>query len=198
MMDIESKLLTVSNVNGGIIDNKAAKKSGISRAALSALCKKGVIERINRGQYILPNTVADEIFAIGNRSQNIIISHETALYLHGISDRTPFIHSVTAPSDKIPSRSLKSDCKIYYIKPELFPLGKTVIKTPSGNFVNCYDLERTVCDIVRSRNKIGTETFLAALKAYAASKNKNLNLLYEYATKMKISGVLKKYLEVLL
>lgn len=198
MTDIENKLFMISNLGGGIIDNKTAEKNGISRAELSLLCKKGLIERISRGQYVLQNTVTDEIFAIGKRSENIIISHETALYLHGISDRTPFVHSLTAPSDKIPSKSLKDECKIYYIKPELFPLGKTKIKTPSGNEVNCYNLERTVCDIVRSRNKIGTETFLAALKSYAARKDKNLNLLYEYATKMKINGVIKKYLEVLL
>ena len=70
--------------------------------------------------------------------------------------------------------------------------------TPIGNKVNAYDLERTVCDIVRSCNKIGTETFLAALKAYAASPKKNLNLLDSYAKQMRLAGVVRKYLEVLL
>lgn len=196
--DIQTRLTDIAKANGGIIDNKTAEQNGISRAVLSSLCKKGVIERINRGQYVFPDTVTDEIFATSKRSDYIIISHETSLFLHGISDRIPFVHSVTAPSDKIPSKALKSDCKIYYIKAELFELGKTVVKTPSGNEVDCYDLERTVCDIVRSRSRIGTETFLSAIKAYAARRDKNLNLLYEYAKKMKISGVMRQYLEVLL
>lgn len=52
--------------------------------------------------------------------------------------------------------------------------------------------------IVRSRSKIGTETFLTALKAYAAGPKKNLNLLDSYAEQMRLAGVVRKYLEVLL
>ena len=59
-------------------------------------------------------------------------------------------------------------------------------------------MERTICDIVRSRNKVGSETFLAALKLYAVSSKKDLNKLNTYATEMKIAGVVRKYLEVLL
>ena len=89
-------------------------------------------------------------------------------------------------------------CKVYYIKPELFELGKTMLKTPAGNVVQAYDLERTICDVIRSRNKLGTETFLAALKTYAASPKKNLNKLNTYAKQMRVEKVLRQYLEVLL
>jgi predicted transcriptional regulator of viral defense system len=140
----------------------------------------------------------DELLAISNRSERIIFSHETALYLHGISDRTPFAHTVTAPSGCIPSAAIKAECKVYYIKPELFELGKTMLKTPAGNAVPAYDLERTICDIIRSRNKMGTETFLAALKLYAVNPRKDLNKLNTYAKKMRVSNVLRHYLEVLL
>ena len=98
----------------------------------------------------------------------------------------------------IPSAAIKAECKVYYIKPELFLLGKTTLRTPSGNDVAAYDLERTICDVIRSRNKIGTETFLAALKLYAASPKKDLNKLNTYAKKMRISNILRQYLEVLL
>ena len=95
-------------------------------------------------------------------------------------------------------RQLKQECKVYYIKPELFELGKTTLRTPAGNKVPAYDLERTVCDVIRSRNKLGTETFLAALKLYAADPQKDLNKLYLYAKKMRVSNVLRQYVEVLL
>ena len=140
----------------------------------------------------------DELLAISNRSDRIIFSHETALYLHGISDRTPFEHTVTAPSGCIPSAAIKSECKVYYIKPELFVLGKTMLKTPAGNKVPAYDLERTICDVIRSRNKLGTETFHAALKLYAVNPKKDLNKLSDYAKKMRVANVLRQYLEVLL
>nr|WP_305182075.1 hypothetical protein [uncultured Schaedlerella sp.] len=116
---------------------------------------------------------------------------------HGISDRIPFEHTITAPSGKVSSKAIQEEFKIYYIKPELFGLGKTMLTT-LRNKVAGYDLERTICDIVRSRNKVGSETFLAALKMYAASPKKDLNKLNTYATEMKIAGIIRKYLEVLL
>jgi predicted transcriptional regulator of viral defense system len=197
-MDYMTELTAIAKANGGIIETKTAVQRGISKEMLYKLCKAQKIHRIVKGQYILPDDMQDELLAISNRSQKIIFSHETSLYLHGISDRTPFEHTITASSSCIPSVSIKSECVVYYIKPELFELGKTTLKTPAGNDVPVYDLERTICDIIRSRNKIGTETFLAALKLYAASPKKDLNKLHAYATKMRVSNVLRQYLEVLL
>lgn len=197
-MDFMIELAAIAKENGGIIETKVAAQHGISKAMLYKLCKEEKIHRIVKGQYILPDDMQDELLSISKRSENIIFSHETALYLHGISDRTPFEHTVTAPSGCIPSTAIKSECKVYYIKPELFDLGKTELKTPSGNFVPCYDLERTICDVIRSRNKLGTETFLAALKLYVANPKKDLNKLNSYAKKMRVSNTLRQYLEVLL
>ena len=197
-MDFMSELTVIAKEHGGIIETKIAAQHGISKAMLYKLCKEEKIHRIVKGQYILPEDMQDELLSISKRSEKIIFSHETALYLHGISDRTPFEHSITAPSGCIPSAAIKSECKIYYIKSELFDLGKTKLNTPSGNSVPAYDLERTICDVIRSRNKLGTETFLAALKLYASNPKKDLNKLNFYAKKLRVANVLHQYLEVLL
>lgn len=197
-MDYMTELRAIAKSQGGIIETKTAAQHGISKAMLYKLCKDEKIHRIVKGQYILPDDMQDELLSLGRRSEKIIFSHETALYLHGISDRTPFEHTVTAPSGCIPSAAIKSECKVYYIKPELFELGKTILKTPAGNDVAAYDLERTICDVIRSRNKLGTETFLAALKLYAADPKKDLNKLNSYAKQMRVDKVLRQYLEVLL
>lgn len=197
-MDYMAELTAIAQEHGGIIETKIAAKHGISKAMLYKLCKDNRLHRVVQGQYILPDDMQDELLAISNRSERIVFSHETALFLHGISDRTPFEHTITVPSDYTPSASIKSECKVYYIKPELFALGRTTLKTPAGNDVSAYDLERTICDVIRSRNKLGTETFLAALKLYAASPKKDLNKLNSYAKQMRVANVLRQYLEVLL
>ena len=197
-MDYITELTAIASEHGGIIEAKIAAQRGISKAMLYKLCKEDKIHRIVKGQYILPDDMQDELLSISKRSDKIIFSHETALFLHGISDRTPFEHTITAPSGCIPSAAIKSECKVYYIKPELFDLGRTTLQTPAGNSVQAYDLERTICDVIRSRNKVGTETFLAALKMYAASPKKNLNKLNTYAKQMRVEKVLRQYLEVLL
>lgn len=197
-MDCMNELASIAKEHGGIVETKIAIAHGISKAMLSKLCKEDKIHRVAQGQYIFPDDMQDELLSISKRTEQLIFSHETALFLHGISDRTPFEHTITVPSNYTPSVVTKAACKIYYIKPELFDMGKTLLKTPAGNEVPAYDLERTVCDIIRSRNKLGTETFLAALKMYAASPKKDLNKLDTYAKKMRVSNVLRQYLEVLL
>lgn len=197
-MEYITELTAIASEHGGIIEAKIAAQRGISKAMLYKLCKEDKIHRIVKGQYILPDDMQDELLSISKRSDKIIFSHETALFLHGISDRTPFEHTITAPSGCIPSTAIKSECKVYYIKPELFDLGRTILQTPAGNNVQAYDLERTICDVIRSRNKVGTETFLAALKMYAASPKKNLNKLNTYAKQLRVEKVLRQYLEVLL
>ena len=193
-----TELSAIAQEHGGIIETRTAIAHGISKAMLSKLCKGNKIHRVTQGQYILPDDLQDELLSIAKRSDKIILSHETALFLHGISDRTPFEHTITVPSDYTVSASIRSACKIYYIKPELFDLGRTTLTTPAGNEVPAYDLERTVCDMIRSRNRVGTETFLAALKLYAASPRKDLNKLHSYAQKLHVANVLRPYLEVLL
>lgn len=197
-MNNNNLLQELSERGGNIITTKAAEAVGISRAILSKLCKAGRIQRIAKGQYMLVDDIPDELLSISLRTEQLVFSHETALFLHGISDRTPFVHSITTPANRVPSPALREECKVYYIKPELFELGRTKMTTTFGNQVPCYDLERTVCDILRSRNKMGTETFLAALKLYAASPKKDLNRLNSYAKKMSLTNVVRQYLEVLL
>lgn len=123
-MNYMTELAAIAKRHGGIIETQMAAQHGISKAMLYKLCKEDKIQRIVKGQYILPNDMQDELLSISNRSERVIFSHETALYLHGISDCTPLEHTATAPSGCIPSTAIKSECKVYYIKPELFELGK--------------------------------------------------------------------------
>lgn len=191
-------LKEIANENNGLILTKTAADRGVSRASLSQLNKDGKISRIAIGQYVFSEDLNDEILSLGIRSNLIVFSHETALFLNGISDRTPFEHTVTIPSSKTLARSISRECKIYYIKDELHGLGKVQLATPMGNKVWAYDMDRTICDIVRSRSRMADETFIASIKNYAASPDKNLSNLSIYATKMGILSQVRQYLEVLL
>lgn len=191
-------LETVSHQNNGLIITQAAEAAGVSRAMLSYLYKKGILSRIAVGQYVFASELGDEMLSLSQRSNLIVFSHESALFLNGISERTPFIHTVTIPSSKKLGASISRQCKIYYVKDELVNLGKTILHTPQGNPVPAYDLERTICDLIRSRNRISTETFISSLKLYATSPEKNLTRLSAYAEAFGISNAVRKYMEVLL
>lgn len=191
-------LREIANENNGIILTKTAEDKGITRSNLSKLYKNGKITRIANGQYIFSDELHDEMLSLQLHSKYIVFSHESALFLNGISERTPFEHTITIPTSKTLPRSISNQCKIYYIKDEFWELGKTKLKTTLGNLVWSYDIDRTICDIIRSRSRISDETFISSLKLYAASQNKNLTNLSIYAEKMKILPLVRKNLEVLL
>lgn len=72
----------------------------------------------------------------------------------------------------------------------------TTRKTTLGNEVRYYNLERTICDLLRSRSRGDEETILSAIKNYAETSNKDLNLLAVYASKFGVDKILKRYMEV--
>lgn len=196
--DIMRVLAVTSNQNSGLITTKDAVVSGVSRAMLSKLYKLGKLSRISPGQYVFATELGDELFSLSKRSSLFVFSHETALFLNGISERTPFEHTVTIPSSKKLAASINNQCKVYYVKDAFLGIGKTILKTTQGNPVPAYDMERTVCDIIRSRNRIAGETFLSSMKRYAADPRKDLSRLSSYAKTFGMTETTRRYLEVLL
>ena len=88
--------------------------------------------------------------------------------------------------------------QVFTIKADLHDVGLTTEKTPFGHTVPVYDMERTICDLLRSRSRIEIQTFQGALKSYARRKDKNLRALMQYAGMFKVEKILRQYLEVLL
>ena len=188
---------TLLNENNGVLRTADAVDAGLSRTILGLLVKKGKLERIAQGQYIRPNDMPDELLLLQRRSGKIVFSHETALFLHDMAERTPLSHSLTIPSNYKLSPALSVGCKIYYVKPELHRLGLCAVKSKMGNDVIAYDAERTICDILRSRNRIDGQTLATAMKSYSIRKNKDWIKLSEYADAFHVTKLLRQYLEVL-
>jgi len=197
-MHINDKIYNELKKNNHIITTSQVVNLGFSKTLLTKYVKEGLLERVASGLYMMPDQAIDDMYTLSLRSEKIIFSHETALFLNQLSERTPFEHSVTIPSNTSLSKGVLEACICYYVKPNLHMLGMTEKITTFGNKVRCYNLERTVCDVLRSRNRLNEETVLSAVKQYAASNEKDLNMLAEYAGQFRVSKVLKQYLEVLL
>lgn len=182
-----------------VITNKEAKKLGYTRYNLSELTKSGQLERLRPGLYQLKGKVIDDFVLISSNSNRIIFSHQTALYLHDLSDRTPGVFHISVPQGYNASHIKKryEDIQVHYVKKDLYEIGKTEIKSPQGNLIPIYDIERTICDIIIDRAKIDKQIFTDAIKRYFKSNNKNLRLLIKYSRLFKIEDEIRKYMEVL-
>ena len=182
-----------------IITNKEAEKLGYTRRNLSELTKRGQIERLRPGLYQLKGKVIDDFVLISSNSNRIIFSHQTALYLHDLSDRTPNVFHISVPQGYNAShiKNRYKDLQVHYVKKDLYELGKTEIKSPQGNLIPVYDIDRTICDIIIDREKIDKQIFTEAIKRYFKSQNKNLRRLIKYSRLFKIEDEIRKYMEVL-
>ena len=192
------KLDELVEKNNGILKTGDALAEGISKPVLGKYLKLREFERMEHGIYLSPDAWMDEMYILHLRSAQAVFSHDSALYLHDMTLRVPLKHTVTLMTGYNPSRLTADGIKVYTVKKELYGLGLTECETMYGNKVRVYDPERTVVDIVRSRNGIEFQTFEDALKRYVRRKNKNVNKLIDYAEEFHVDNILIDYLRVML
>ena len=197
-MNINQAIYDEIKKNNDMITTSQVLTLGYSKQLLTNYVKEGLLERCRHGVYVLPNAVHDDMYTLMLRSEKIVFSHDTALFLNELSERTPFMHTVTIPSNTTLPNSLKGECLCFYVKPEQHGIGVIEKTTTFGNIVRCYNAERTICDFLRCRRRCDEETVISAIKNYARCEKKDLNLLAVYAKQFKVAKELKKYLEVLL
>ena len=187
----------VKKYNGTVLSSDI-DKYGIPRKYLQKLVSEGVLEKWERGVYVDVNYVEDEMFALQKKYSKIIYSHETALFIHGLSDRTPYEYSATVPSGYKVVPNISERFKIFYIKPKIYKLGTEIVKSSFGNEIRVYNIERTICDVIRSRNRVDIQILNEALKRSIKVNNFDYSLLIDYAKKLNIENIVKNYYEVLL
>ena len=183
-MKYRNKILNL--FKNGYLTTKDVNDNNIPRFYLTKLIKEGKIERVSRGIYIKKNDLVDEFVILQSKSKNAIYSNTTALYLHGFSNRIPIRYDITINSGYNGSLQKEKNVNLFYTKRELIELGVINYKLDSGNIIRVYDLDKTICDIIKNKKKIDAEIFNKAIREYFYSKKKNTLKLYKYAKKMNI------------
>lgn len=194
-MNYENKILNL--FNNGFLRNKDLVDNNIPSVYLTRLVNNNVIERVSRGLYVRTNSLPDDLIILQNKSKNAIYSNMTALYLYGFSDRLPIKYDITVNSGYNGSLQEVDNVNLFYTKKELLNLGEFVYRLDSGNLIKVYDLERTICDVIKNKNRLDQELANKALRKYFYSKEKNTLKLYEYAKKMKIYKKVRSVFEIL-
>ena len=194
-MEYENKILNL--FRNGYLTTRDVTTNNIPRIYLTKLIKENKIERVSRGVYIKKNVLVDEFVVLQNKSKYAIYSNTTALYLHGFSNRIPIRYDITIKSGYKGSLQKEDNVNLFYTKNELLDLGVINYKLDSGNIIRVYDLDKTICDIIKNKKKIDAEIFNKAIREYFYSKKKNTLKLYEYAKKMGIYNKVRDTFEVL-
>lgn len=186
---------SIMKMNNGYVTSKELSNLGIHRMYLNIMKEKGMIEKVGNGIYIDSSKIEDSYFVFCLELPNIIYSHMTALYFHGLSIKAPNDkYDITVPNNYF-NYKIKNH-NVFYVDREIYELGLIQIDTPMGNKVKAYDMERCICDIIRSKNRIDSEFVKHSVREYIKRKDKDLIRLSKYADKMGIKKEVMDFMEV--
>ena len=183
--------------NNGYISMNDLKELNISKQYFYMNINKLSLIKVNSGLYAKDDIIIDNLY-VRSFNNNFIYSYESSLFLNKFTLKELEFDSITVINGYNAKHLKKYNFSINYVDESIFDLGKAKVLTPFGNSVNCYDLERTICDIICNKNKIDMQVFSYALKQYFSLKNRNLNKLIKYAKKLKCLDKVRNYAEILI
>lgn len=166
--------------NNGYITAKELEDFDISRNYLSIMTKKNMIEKVAKGIYIDSAKIEDVYYVLSISTPKIIYSHMTALYFHNLSIKAPDSSFDITVTKKYNNPKLKKH-NVFYVDDKFYDIGITEVKTPQGNKVRVYDVERCICDIIRSKKRMDIEHVKYSIKEYLKRKDSDLIKLSKYA-----------------
>lgn len=198
MDSIWSKIEKIAEENHGVIKTSAVEAEGISRPMLRKYVEEGKLEQVRKGLYVRTDDLADEFAMVQFQSSKAIFSYGTALYLWGLSDRTPHRFDITVPQGTNISRFKRDNPTIrcHYVQPEVYDVGITEILSPQGAIVRLYDKERCICDLIRDKDKVDIQIYTQAIKDYFNTKADRRKLL-KYSKVLGVEDKVRTYMEVL-
>lgn len=197
-MDNQTQLGSLLSNAQGMITAQQVTQAGLHRSTLAKLVQEGQLYQVSRGVYLKPSAWEDEMFLLQHRYGKGIFSHETALFLHELTDRTPHVFTMTFPKGYNAPSLKDENVIIRRAVQDNYVLGLIEVSSPAGNPLRAYDIERTLCDIVRGNNTCDIQIVNQAMKRYAASRGKDINKLVAYAEQLRVKPKILNYMEVLL
>lgn len=182
--------------NNGYITTKELYIFDIHRMYLLIMQERGIIERVAPGIYIDSTKMEDKYYVFSLSMPNAIFSHMTALYFHGLSIKAPNERYDVTVRRTYNNHRLRNH-EVFYVSDDIYELGLTEVETPMGNKVRSYDIERCICDIIRSKNRMDSEHIKYSVKEYLKRKDKDLVKLSKYADVMEIREEVMNYISLM-
>jgi predicted transcriptional regulator of viral defense system len=180
--EIRNKIISIFIDNHGYSSTGEITDAGIHHKYLHILEDEGTIEKVKRGLYVLANQRNESAFIdIANIVPKGIICLASALSYYELTTYEPL------------ETEIAIDNKRKIVLPETPPIHLYYFSK-----IKIYDKEKTICDLIFYRNKIGKDIMREVLSNYTRMKNKNISKLFEYAKKLRNNHQLKQYMEVLI
>lgn len=193
------RVLEITNT-AGIIRPRDLDEFNIPRRYLSLLNQRGLLHRIGRGLYELPNANITEHWTIAQVSKRVpgcVICLISALRFHDITSQHP--HEVWFAIERTKNPVLKiRDLPIRRMRYSGLAFSEgTEEHVLGGVTVRVYNVAKTIVDCFKYRNKIGLDVALEALKESQHERRCTNDDLWHYAKICRVANVMRPYLEAI-
>lgn len=182
---------------GGVLTTKETKQLGISYYYLQKYLRSKKIERIKQGVYRWLENADDEWQEVKKIVPKGVFCLFSAASLHELTTFISSEYHLAIPRKHKVILPEYPPIKIYYWKESHYELGIASIDH-SRNSLRIYDIEKTVCDFIKYRNKLGLAITKEVIKNYLGRPDRNLNKLMQYAKQLRLGSIVQQYFEVIL
>jgi hypothetical protein bfra3_18237 len=182
----------IQNDNGIIRVNRG--NNAEYRKILAAV-REGELVRLRNGLYADPNALTGSIVDLNLIVPEGILCLYSAWSHYNLTTQIPdAFYTAVVRSRKINLPAFP-DIKLVFQRRELLEIGKTEVEK-EGIRLLITDIERSVCDAVKYRNKIGIDAMTEIIDNYLRRPDRNLSRLTEYAKKLRVFSTLNQILQV--
>ena len=179
---------------GGIITTTSMTGQAEYKRVLRAV-DRGELIRLRHGVYAVPEAAFSTMIDIDKIVPGGVVCMYSAWMHHQLSTQVPPAFCIAIESKRKIKVPTVVPVNIYYWKPENLEFG-IERKNISGCEVLITDVERSVCDAVKYRNKIGIDLCTEVVRSYISRNNRNLSRLTDYARRLRVSNIINNYLEI--
>lgn len=185
----------IRNNGGYITANQAKAVNRTTYYKVLELVRNGNLVRIRPGVYLLPDEMAKTMIDVKKVIPGGVLCMYSAWAYYELTTQIPTEYYVAIARNKKVRLPEYPPVTIYRWDEVAYKTGITQANI-EGIDVPVYDIEKSVCDAIKHRNKIGIDVSSEILRNYLNRKTRDIDKLMKYAKIMRVASTIKKYLEI--
>lgn len=183
----------------GLLRTTEAIRLGIHPRVLYQMRDEGLLEQLTKGVYRLietPDFPEPDLVLVSKKIPQGIVCLISALAYYEITTQIPHFVYIAIPTKSRQSRLDNPSIRYFRYSEKVYHSGIETIMI-GGYPVKIYDIEKTLADCVKFRNKIGMDVVIEALKMYWKRKGTRIDKLYQYAKLNRVEKILQPIMETI-
>ena len=188
------KISEIVAAKGGVVTMDEITDRAEYKRILRAV-EHGELIRLRQGVYAVPIAILNTMIDVERIVPQGVLCLYSAWAYYQLTTTVPPSFCIAIEAKRKVKLPIRLPINLYYWKAGNLEFG--IVDVEISNYqVRMTDLERSVCDAVKYRNKIGLDLCAEIIRTYLRKKERNLSHLMDYAERLRVTKILNNYLEI--